>query len=436
MDSTLDSPGAKPLSFGSGVLQHFDLDPNTHNLNHASFGATPSVIRKKMRQYADDGEARPDAFHRYERPAILDASREAAAALLKVPTDTVVFVPNATTGVDTVMHNMVWHEDGRDEILYFSTIYGACGKIVDCAVDTGLGRVSSRGIDLIYPCEDEEIITAFKAAIKTSSDIGRRPKICLYDTVSSLPGVRFPFEEVTRICKDEGILSLVDGAQGIGLIDLDIGTLDPDFFVTNCHKWLHVPRTCAAFYVPFRNQAMVRSTLPVSHGYQPQVGAKARFNPLPTSRKPVFVNNFEWTGTLDTSPWLCVKYAIRWREEMLGGETRIMSYMQDLARQGGKRVAEILGTEVLDNKAQTMSRCAMTNVALPLSASDGTAASAWMLERLVLDYNTFIPFSTVQGRLWARLSAQVYLQIEDFEWAGRTLLDLCNRVEGGEHLKS
>jgi hypothetical protein len=49
----------------------------------------------------------------------------------RVLLSTVVYVPNATTAVNTVLRNLVWNHDGKDEILYFSTIYGACGKAVD-----------------------------------------------------------------------------------------------------------------------------------------------------------------------------------------------------------------------------------------------------------------------------------------------------------------
>ncbi|KAI1637809.1 pyridoxal phosphate-dependent transferase [Biscogniauxia mediterranea] len=418
--------------FGPRLLQHFGFQPEYRNLNHGSFGTAPRDIRKCMQHYQDLAEAAPDKAIRYDFPTILDESREAVAKILNAPTDTVVFVSNATTGVNVVLRNMTWNDDGKDVILYFRTIYGACGKTIDYVVDSGLERVSSHEIDIKYPCEDSEVVNAFKAALKTCADEGKRAKICVFDAVSSLPGVRFPFEEMVKACKEADIISLVDGAQGIGMIDLDLSELDPDFFVSNCHKWLHVPRGCAVLYVPFRNQEMITSTLPTSHGYIPK--SKQRNNPLPKSIKPAFVNNFEFTGTIDNSPYLCVKDAIRWRNETLGGEARIMEYVNGLAKDGGKKVASILGTEVLDNKTETMSKCAMTNIALPLSAEEASAAAEWITKKMLEEYKTFLPLYMNEGRLWTRISAQVYLDIHDFEWAGQTLLELCTRVKKGEHL--
>lgn len=369
-----------------------------------------------------------------------------------------VFVANATTGVNTVLRNTAWAADCLDEIIHFDTIYGGCGKTVDYLVDRCGGRVAARVVDLEYPCEDDEVVRRFEEAVATARVEGKRPRVCVFDVVSSSPGVRFPYEAVTRSCRELGILSCVDGAQGIGMVDLDLGALDPDFFVSNCHKWLHVPRGCAVFYVPLRNQGLIKSTLPTSHGYVSEKGT--RFNPLPPSSKSVFVNNFEFVGTIDDSPYLCVKDSIRWREEVLGGEEKILAYLWKLAKEGGKKVAEILGTEVMDNSTGTLTDCAMVNVALPLwvnrdadekekaeaetngepkttatiPAEDANVATNWVLRTFMSDYNTFIVVYLYRGRWWTRLSAQVYLDMEDFEWAGKTLKEVCERAANGEYL--
>ncbi|KAI0467678.1 pyridoxal phosphate-dependent transferase [Xylaria cf. heliscus] len=425
MDDTKTQP------FGKRLLQYFEFHPEHRNLNHGSFGAAPRDIRNHMKHHQDLCEAMPDSYIRYEYPTILDESREAIAKFVNAPTDTVVLVSNATTGVNAVLRSLAWDEDGKDEILYFSTVYGGCAKVIDYVVDSSLGKVSSRSINITYPCEDDDIVQLFHAALDNAASAGKRVKICLFDVVSSLPGVYFPFEAIAEACRAAGILSLVDGAQGVGMIDIDLKSLDPDFFVSNCHKWLFVPRGCAVFYVPLRNQHMIRSAIPTSHGYVSRFGT--RFNPLPPSTKSTFVYNFEFVGTVDSSPFVCVKEAIDWRKRVLGGEIKIREYTHTLAQEGGRAVAHILGTEVLDNKSQTMSRCAITNVALPIDVELASISTQdWMMRAMVKEYKTFIALIIHAGRLWARLSAQVYLDMEDFEWAGHVLLQLCQRVQRGE----
>ena len=85
-------------------------------------------MRDKQREFQDLCELHPDTFIRYKYPALLDESRLAIAKVLNAPLDTITYVPNATTGVNTVLRNFVFHEDGRDEVIYFSTVYGAVSR--------------------------------------------------------------------------------------------------------------------------------------------------------------------------------------------------------------------------------------------------------------------------------------------------------------------
>lgn len=441
-----DSITYQATPFGKEMAKHFYFEPEWRNLNHGSFGTVPRAIREKQRKYQDDSEARPDDFIRYTYPRLLDESREALGKLLNVPTDTVVFVPNATTGVNTVLRNLVWNEDGKDEILYFSTIYGACGLTIKYVSEANRGLVQPREITFQYPIEDDELVGLFEKAIETSRVEGKRPRAAVFDIVGSLPGIRVPYEKYITICKKENMYSIVDGAHGIGQVPLDLSSLDPDFFVSNCHKWLFVPRGSAVFYVPERNQDLMRTTLPTSHGFVPS--GPRPFNPLPPSTKSVFVNQFEFVGTIDNTNYLCTAEAIKWRKEVCGGEKAIMDYCSTLSRDGGKAIAKILGTQVMDNSTHTLTDCCLVNVLLPLEIGtteiDGffkvnedtkMEAYQWMLKTLMKDYKTYISIAYLNNKWWARLSGQVYLEMSDFEWAGHTLKELCARVGRGEYLK-
>ncbi|KAL6704908.1 hypothetical protein ACN47E_007453 [Coniothyrium glycines] len=415
------------------------------NLNHGSFGTYPRIVRDTMRAFQDRAEARPDRFIRYDYPSHLDESREAMAKLLNTPSSTLVFLPNATTGINTVLRNLTFAQG--DHILYFATIYGACEKTVAYITETT--AASSVKLSYTYPVEDADLVGQFREKVKEVESKGGRVKIAIFDAVVSMPGVRMPFEELVKVSKELGVLSCMDGAHGVGHVELDLTALDPDFFVSNCHKWLHVPRGCAIFHVPVRNQHLIRSTLPTSHGFAPRDAQIA--SPLPKSAfvdgaKSDYVANFEFVGTIDSTPYLCVPTALKWREE-LGGEEVIRQYCWNLAQNGGKLVAEKLGTEVLENQTKTLSRCCMINVRLPISVERAQANAVksglekdnvggvvrdWLSKALIDDYGTFMQSLFYGGAWWARLSGQVYLEMSDFEWAAETLKKVCKRVDAGE----
>ncbi|KAF7343030.1 putative aminotransferase family protein [Mycena venus] len=436
MGETTNTNDSSP--FGRKLRKDFLFDDDYININHGSFGTYPKPVQDAFRHWQNRAEARPDQFIRYDFPVELRRSRASMADYLNVPFETVVFVPNATTGVNTVLRNLEY--DDGDVIVYFATIYGACEKTVKYICETT--KAQEAKVEYTYPVEDEELVRKFKEVVAEENSAGRKVKVAIFDVVVSMPGVRMPFEALTEACRELGVLSLIDGAHGVGQIELDLGKLDPDFFISNCHKWLLTPRGCAIFYVPLRNQRLMRSTVPTSHGFLPR-------------------QNFAFVGSDDWSPFLCVEPALAYRAA-LGGEAAIRTYCETLAREGGLRVAALLGTEVLENKAGTLGKCFFANVRLPLDLSACEALVAakagereaagkkavgreevpglvknWAARMTAKEYGGVSGADRVwRGGWWVRLSAMVYLEMADFEWAAGVLKKICERAEEGEWLES
>lgn len=187
----------------------------------------------------------------------------------------------------------------------------------------------------------------------------------------------------------------------------------------------------------------MRSTLPTSHGFKP-LSSEAINNPLPPSSATDFEVAFQMIGTLDNSNYCCASAAIDWRSKLTfngtSGEEAIMAYSQTLAQDAGRLTSQKLGTEVLENEQGTLGQCSFSNVRLPLDyakVAGGDQAQAvkvaqWLAATLVKEYDTFIAVIIHGGAWWVRLSAQVYLTLQDFEWGATVLKELCQRVEKGE----
>lgn len=91
-------------------------------------------------------------------------------------------------------------------------------------------------IDIVYPCKDDAILQRFEEAVKKIQGDGKKAKLVVFDVISSMPGMRFPWERMVEKCRELGVLSLIDGAHGVGNVEIDLGRYGPDFFVSNCHK--------------------------------------------------------------------------------------------------------------------------------------------------------------------------------------------------------
>lgn len=391
-----------------------------------SFGACPEPVARVYRHFQWLSERRPDTFAREHLPRLLVESRRALAKLINAPASAVVFVPNATTGVNTVLRGLEWAPG--DKILYFDFIYGACDNTVQYVAESTAAEALR--VEIQLPITDDDFLAAFERAVAAAAGTVR---LAVFDSIVSLPGVRLPFERLAAACRKHKILSLVDGAHGVGYLPLDMQQLDADFFTSNCHKWLYTPRGCAFLYVPERNQGLIRSSLPTSWGFVPKTGGGVP-SPLPAvDGDEGWAKMFTSVGTVDASSYLCVPAAIALRER-LGGEDKIMRYTCDIARRGAEIFRQRLGTEIMASGGD--GEQAMYNIRLPLEVDEvegGLRGEVAAFLTGSLDARgTYVVVYKYKGAWWTRVSGQVYLSEEDYARGAEVLAGLVDEVKTGK----
>ncbi|KAL5634711.1 hypothetical protein ACGC1H_002676 [Rhizoctonia solani] len=407
-------------AFGHNMLQHFMFDKGYINLNHGSYGSLPRSVFDKCVELSKRIEGRPDSFHRREyQPELLDV-RARLAKLLNCNVNECAITNNTTHGVHTIINNFDWRED--DILVSFSTTYGAVSKICEYTSDK-LPHPQHISIPLTFPVSHKAIIEEFRQKLR---DIPRRDGqtiVAIIDALASNPGVLLPWEEMAKICKEEAVYSLIDAAHAIGQIPLDLSRSNPDFFVSNCHKWLYAKRGSAVVYVAKRNQGIIRSSFPTSHAYIS----------LKSGKETDIAAQFEWTGTIDFVPFLSIKYALEFREA-IGGEKYINDYCHTLATNGGAKLAEILKTRVMETEGNELT-VNMVNVQLPLDAPAGISSKELgrifrlIIDRLLDEHNVFAAIYIHDNHWWTRCSAQIWNEEFDFIHLGRAFLKICEEVQ-------
>ena len=76
-----------------------------------------------------------------------------------------------------------------------------------------------------------------------------RTKVLSMTHVTSTVGDVMPVMELCRLARERGVLSLVDGAQSFGVLDVDLSRIQPDFYSGSAHKWPCGPRENGVLYV-------------------------------------------------------------------------------------------------------------------------------------------------------------------------------------------
>ncbi|KAJ7110373.1 PLP-dependent transferase [Mycena crocata] len=417
-DEILSSLGESPPEFGHSILQYFAFDPGYTNLNHGSYGSLPVPVIEACKILDSEAESNPDRWIRFTYLPRLTAVRERIASMIGAKTEECVLVPNASHGISTVLRNIEWMKD--DIIVAFSTTYNSVMRTAQYISDTP-PHPAVLQIPLLFPTTPSMVIGQFRDYLRRLPRKPGQTVVAIVDSIISMPSILLPWKELVQICKTEGVLSLVDAAHSIGQEpNLDLTTADPDFWISNCHKWLYAKRTCAVLYVPRRNQHWIKSTFPTSQAYL-----------SPSERTgSYFVEQFDWWATIDYVPFLSVAAALDFRR-WLGGEDRINAYCRQMALQGSQRLAQILGTTAMVGDPTGEMTLNMVNVHLPLPPSLGPKAAVLkkMREKLIIDRNIFaLIFFLEETGWWTRCSAQVWTEVGDFEKLGNILLSVCSEV--------
>jgi isopenicillin-N epimerase len=242
---------------------------------------------------------------------LLDRSRQTLADLIGSEAENVVFVSNATAGVNAVLRSLRLRPG--DELLVTNHGYNACNNVVRYVAEREGGTVVVAEVPM--PVESAEQIV--DAVLTRVSD---RTRLALVDHVTSPTGIVFPIEELIRRLNERGVDTLVDGAHGPGMLPLDMKKLGAAYYTGNCHKWLCAPKGAGFLYArPDRQEGLQPPV--ISHGYnQPRPGYNR------------FQDAFDWPGTIDFTSWLCVGEAIGFMAGLLpGGIESIMRRNRALA---------------------------------------------------------------------------------------------------------
>jgi isopenicillin-N epimerase len=392
---------------GKSLRHLWLLDPNCTYLNHGSFGATPKVVLAAQQSWQQRLETQPVKFMSEDLGIAIRQSAAVLADFVGAKPDNLVFVENATAGINTVLRSLDFVAGGL--ILTTNHVYGA--------VANALSYICKRyGTNLIqaeipFPIEDENqvlesIVSEYKLII---GDSKKKVKLLVVDHITSASAMIFPLKKIIAWAHSEGIPVLVDGAHAPGAIPLNLQELGADWYAGNCHKWLFAAKGCGFLAVLPQHQASLHP-LAISHGF----GSG-------------FLAEFDWVGTRDFSSWLSIDRAISFHQSFdldfnQGEKNFLFRHNHQLAIAAAELICKSWGQEIPAPHSMLG-----TMVSIPIS----TNLDSESLHNLLWHkYQIEVPIIPFCDRLWLRISAQVYNQLSEYEYLAESFLAIASRSLG------
>jgi isopenicillin-N epimerase len=379
--------------FGRSMLSSWAFDPDIIYLNHGTVGATPRPVLQVQQQLRDEMERQPSKFMlrdllsqsgvKYSTKPRIRLAADKVAEFLGVRGDDLVFVDNATTGINAILRSFKFSPG--DEILFMDVAYGA---IVNAAQYVAREQNATVKFVTIPPDihSPDQVISIIQKGITSKT------RMAIIDHITSESALLLPIKEITQVCHKAGVTVLVDGAHAPGAIPLNIADIGADWYVGNLHKWAYAPRGCGILWAPPERQQGLHSAV-ISWGMD-----------------KYFTFEFDWIGTKDPTNALAAPAGIAFMRSL--GTEAVMKYNHDLAWSASRMLCERFGTNITVPESMIGT---MATLPLPAKAGLTEADSRVLRDRLLFEDNIEAQIHSWYGKIWVRISAQVYNEMADYE---------------------
>jgi len=382
------------------------LDPDVVFLNHGAFGACPRRVLEFQSEWRARMERQPLQFLVRELETHLDAARARLAEFTGAEAEDLVFVNNATSGVNTVLRSLEFKPG--DELLVTNQEYNASRNALDFVAERSGARVVVAKVP--FPFRSAEELTAPVLEYVTP-----RTRLAMLDHVTSQTGTVLPIAKLVSELDQRGVDTLVDGAHAPGMVPLNLTQIGAAYYTGNCHKWLCAPKGAALLHVRRDRQKFIRP-LTISHGANSARKDRSRF-----------LLEFGWPGTWDATAALSVPEALRFIGSQLPG-----SWLAVMAR---NRALALAARKILCAALQIQAPCpeefigSIAVVPIPDARPDAfprLPANEYPLQDdLRVRHGIEVPIMPwpAPPKRLLRISAQLYNSLPQYERLARKLVE-------------
>lgn len=239
--------------------------------NTGTIGSSPRVVTEAVIDHMrmvdatiahwDYKPEHPDYFAGYRPETEL---RTKLAALVGASADEIALTQNATVGMNLVANGLPLQPG--DEVLFTDQEHP--GGRTGWDLRARRYGITVRTVHIPVPPRDpQQLIDLYVNATTPQTKVWSIPML-----TSQLANL-FPVREMCRLARERGIFSVVDGAQVVGHLRVNVHEMGCDAFYSSPHKWLLAPKGCGFLYVAANRLPEIWATLASSNWNNYESGA-------------------------------------------------------------------------------------------------------------------------------------------------------------------
>jgi selenocysteine lyase/cysteine desulfurase len=263
----------------------FTLDRSLINLNNGNQCPSPTVVHEACKRYMDYSNQAP-AYHRALIERNIETARRRLAEEFGADPEELAITRNASESLQ-IAQNGLDLKPG-DEIITTEQDYGRMLTTWDQRARRD--KITVTRLDFPCPTTQADLLERFERAITP------RTKVLHFCHITNQSGQLFPVRDLSRLARQRGITTIVDGAHALGHFPFKLRDLEMDFYGVSLHKWLLAPLGTGLLYV---RRDRIASTWPLQAAPE---------------RRDTDVRKFEEIGTSPAATKAAISEAIAFQQ--------------------------------------------------------------------------------------------------------------------------
>src|SRR5919198_6143446 len=272
------TPASPDERFWAAVREQFVMPPGLTMLNAANLCPSSAAVLETLYRMTKDMDQDPSQDNRAKLGDGREATRALLAAALRATPEEIVITRN-TSESNNLVSTGIDLKPG-DEVLLTADNHPSNHT----AWQEKAKRFGFTVIDVPVPNPHpgfDHYVQAFAKAITPST------KLIGITHLTSTVGDLFPAKEICRLARERGVLTLVDGAQTFGLLDVDLSDMQPDFYSGSAHKWPCGPKENGVLFINRNAQSKIWAS--IYSAYPGRVGVSRTFEGFGQRDEPAMI---------------------------------------------------------------------------------------------------------------------------------------------------